>query len=289
MDLVEVRQMLIDIAPRIVAKYPVPYGDTLEPEQERLYYGYHAKSSKFSYKVANAKQVIDKALLLDAGASLSCSFGKDSLVLLHLLVVDCGLKDLPVVFSDRGLEGELPETYELIAKLRAMFDFNYVPVYPVKTMFELYQELGGVPGISTDDSTGVIKRNNLQSTIDAWCKDNGYGLNFMGRRIEENPKTRGKHLMVRGALHFNKGRDMWTCDPLYNWTGKDIWAYIVSRALPYHPSYDFQFPEGRERIRLSNWSGAMAAESGRFAFLQKYYPELFNIYAGLFPEIRDKV
>lgn len=250
---------------------------------DRMRYALH----KFDFRLSSAHAVITKALGQVPHWALSCSFGKDSIVLLDILI-EMGHDDMPILYSDRGPEAELPETETVIEQMQERHSFQLVRVVPRLTMFQLYRALGGIPGITAPGNSSLIRRNNLEEPIDGWIKEHNIMGSFLGRRIEENPRTRGKHLSVRGPLHFNVGRDLWVCDPLYNWTGADIWAYIVQNDLPYHPLYDLMAREneGRERARLSNWSGIVGIKYGRWAWLKQHYPDLFNRFAAEFPEVR---
>lgn len=243
-----------------------------------LVYQFH----KVDYRIKQAKEIILEALSLDIQWCVNVSFGKDSLVLLDIFL-DLN-PDITVLFVNRGLEAELPETPLLIEALQKRRPFNLVEVYPKVTIMSLYEQLGGIPGLTTHDPDSIIRKVTLSEPADEWMKRNDIGGYFMGRRAQENEKTRGKHLRIRGPL-YQKKDELWTCDPLAWWTAKDIWAYIVQKNLPYHPAYDLE--DNREQARMSSWAGMAGVRYGRWKFLQKHYPELWNYFTARFPEARS--
>jgi len=239
--------------------------------------------TKLNHRIEHSESLIAEAMSQTPCWMVSVSFGKDSCVLCHLLISH--YPQIPVVFSDRGLWAELPETYPLIDLWRKRWKINYQPVFPAQNMFELYAEIGGIPSVSAAGyrDHSIITRVNLIDPMEAYMRKHAIAGNFMGRRAEENPKTRGRHLKFRGPLHYNRTLNHLTCDPLAEWRAVDVWAYIVSRDLPYHPAYDLA--DDRESARLSNWCGVVNVTKGRWAYLRRDYPELFEFFRTRYPEV----
>lgn len=268
----------------IRGRYPVLRGSDMPTPERWRYELYPAKS--LQHMVDSAKRVIRKAFeRFDSSEwCVSVSFGKDSIVLLDI-VLDIA-PEIDILFVHRGLDAELPETEDLIEAWQAYRPFSLHIVKPEIGLLDLYRQLGGIPGITVDAPDSVVRETILAPPSDGWMVANGKVGHLMGRRAQENKRTRGTHFQYRGPIHFNKSRGLWTCDPLFEWAARDIWAYIVQRDLPYHPAYDLDIGIGREEARLSNWSGMTNAPRGRFVLIYRHYPELWNYLAGEFTEVR---
>lgn len=78
--------------------------------------------------------------------------------------------------------------------------------------------------------------------------------------------------------YYNKGRDLWTLNPLADWEGSDIFAYHIENQIPWAPIYDrtYLHPDP-ERIREGWWvTGETAAMHGMVEWLRYHYPELWQ-------------
>src|SRR5690606_35979235 len=109
----------------------------------------------------------------------------------------------------------------------------------------------------------IIKKDNATT----WCHENGITGQFLGLRKEESNGRRISLLKRSPIYQMQDG--MWKCCPLADWTAKDVWAYIVTRNLPYPKFYDYdKFGQNREWIRSSSWiTTDGAAEKGRLGWL----------------------
>lgn len=241
----------------------------------------HSMLPAFKKKVERSRKIIAEFREVSRKPAVSVSFGKDS-----ECVMDLMLESDPntiLVWSDRGEEAEYPETYELVEKLKERYQFNLHTVYPKYTMFEIYRKFGLVeiePGLTKS----IIKHINVVEPMKRFSDDNGIDGSVTGLRIEE---SRGRAMMgkIRGPLFYGKERGMWIANPILYWSGRDVWAYIVSRELPYHPIYDKNPLTSREKTRLSNWSGLYNHHLGRVVELQLTYPELYQKLVNEFPEV----
>lgn len=277
-------QSLDEIHHSVRNRYPINTGATM-PEPDRTRYTFHSVR-QIERRVTETRRHVDRALETTGPWAVSVSFGKDSIVLWH--IIQRYYPGMMTLFVDRSIEAELPETPRVIEILQAMQPFLMTTVRPKQTIFGLYRQLGGIPGLTTQKPDSIIRKITLVQPSDDWMRSNGYTGIIMGRRIEENLRTRGKHLTIRGALHYNKERAIWTCDPLLHWSAVDIWAYIAQYNLPYPPAYDLD-PVGREQARMSSWSGMAGARYGRWVLVKRFYPELWNYFVSQFPEARAYV
>jgi 3'-phosphoadenosine 5'-phosphosulfate sulfotransferase (PAPS reductase)/FAD synthetase len=95
-------------------------------------------------------------------------------------------------------------------------------------------------------AVNVLGREYIGKVMPALRRE-GYDLAFVGLRREESLKRRRR---------MDAGRWLSTgimeCWPLAEWTWMDVWAYIISRGLPYLSFYDRVAPVvGYERARFT--------------------------------------
>jgi len=107
----------------------------------------HAKSSGFEKRVVNAQNIIHGALATLKHPYISFSGGKDSLVILHLIMKE--LPDIPVLYVDQGME--YPDTYDYVRKIWKEWDLNLTWEYPEMDLWELY-DAGGFLRLRADES-----------------------------------------------------------------------------------------------------------------------------------------
>lgn len=227
----------------------------------------HARTGGFQYRVIQAEKIILQALDIDATPHVALSGGKDSTVVFEM--VKRYKPDITAVWSDD--EYFLPETLEYIERLQVRGD----DVRQIRTNAkhaDWFQISGDWNGIQD------------------YARQHGFGLTFLGLRQEENT-ARKMHLRRNGALFLTKSDGLWHCNPIHNWTWRDVWAYIVSNELDYNKAYDkleaMGIPAERQRI------GPLAVERvlgyGQLAILRQGWPDLFNHFAAEFPEARNYV
>jgi hypothetical protein len=63
-------------------------------------------------------------------------------------------------------------------------------------------------------------------------------------------------------------------------------SYIVSRKLPYNRVYDNMWDMPIPDQRVSYWAGETKTRWGRWVLLKKHYPDLWNMFAERFSEVR---
>lgn len=251
------------------------------PSWEKEKYRLHAKLPVHKRRLQRTCEIIKAALGEIAKPYAAISFGKDSMVMAHLLIQH--MPDIPMVWSDRGEEAELPETYAYINEVKKKYNLNLEIVKPEISQFEIYRRYG-LPDVDEGVTRAIVTQINIIRVFAKYTKENGNDGYFQGLRADE---SQGREKMARsyGPLFLRKKDNMIVCNPLLWWTGRDIWAYIVANEIPYHPEYDNDRFKNRELVRLSNWSGLYMARKGRVAELKYYHPELYRKLVKEFPEV----
>ena len=183
------------------------------------------------------KQTIDKYQKI----ALGCSFGKDSMVTLHLcLKIDPKIKVFSVLSNT-----EFPETYAFEKKIVKMFNFNYT-AYRFEQDPRVKQDLTFCCGQPKIEET-----KKAVTCLDAWIS---------GVRNSEG--------MIRASFkHIESKQGLIKINPIIKFTEKDIWRYLAVFNVPVNPIYQKGFrslgcqlcsvPEsiGVEDERAGRWKG----------------------------------
>ncbi len=153
---------------------------------------------------------------------VAASFGKDSIVLLHML--RSIRPDLDVIYLNTGYD--FPETVAFIQNLEKEWKLNLIEFTPRISVEEQERTLGA-DLYHTDPGRccGIRKVEPMARALrnyDAW---------ITGLRRDETEHRKGIRV-VEVADELVK------VNPLAAWTAEDIWGYIRGNQVPYNPLYD---------------------------------------------------
>lgn len=236
---------------------------------------------RFKHRLEEAQNALKQAIETCQNPAVSFSFGKDSLVCMD--IARQIKPDILIINIDRGQGGDLEEAVKMYEDYAREYGLNYHRVKTPKEILEIYREAGSILNVN---------RNRLKKNLMAGIKTAREKFNIdceiTGLRAEESMGR--SYLRRHSAFHYSQADREWKCKPVLNWTGEDIWAYIISKDLPYLRWYDLEAAfVGYERARYSNWAGIFQAERGRFVRLRKNYPKEYKELVSIFPEIRSYV
>lgn len=159
---------------------------------------------------------------------LSSSFGAESAVMLGLSTEV--FPAIKVVMVDTGYL--FPETYQFMEELRLKLGLN---IWTYRTKNDPIEYLKQA---AEEDHTW---RNN----VEACCAANKNEP--MERAMQElKPKAwlrgiRRQQASTRGGRQFVEWSDRYNCwaiSPLLTWGGKEVYEYLQSKGLPYHPLWE---------------------------------------------------
>lgn len=154
---------------------------------------------------------------------LTSSFGAQAAVCLHL--VSRLRSDIPVVLIDTGYL--FPETYQFVDELTERLGLNLKVFRPEKSPSWLESRVGrpwelGLTGIESHNRFCKIEpMNRALNALDARAWITGI------RRQQSNSRCDAPVLLHRnGRLKLH---------PIVDWTDRDVYRYLKSHDLPYHP------------------------------------------------------
>ncbi len=161
----------------------------------------------FTEKIFEAKRLIEEAVEQYPRITCGCSFGKDSMVVLHLAL--SVKKDIPVfaIMADT----EFPETYSFAKKVANDYKLNYLE--------HRFEQIG-----SAEQCCGTPK---VQATKEALS---GYNAWLAGIRNTEGV-TRASFKPIETVDGLTK------INPILNFTEQDIWRYLAVFDIPVNPVY----------------------------------------------------
>jgi phosphoadenosine phosphosulfate reductase len=239
-----------------------------------------AATPDFKRVVARSLEAIEKAAKIGR-VGVSFSGGKDSLVTLDL--VRQVIPDAPAAIFDSGCE--MPETLDLCAYYRVDI------IHPRYTYPEMARYSGwfGASDPVDPDCAFPVKHILIEEPAETFVVTRKLAVEAIGLRAKES-SARMVNACTRGLLWQGKDRT-WRLMPVSFWSTDDVWAYIASRGLRYHPVYDrmAQSRIPREEQRLGCSLGVINMEGGRFATMKRVAPEHFARLATEFPQLRDMV
>jgi phosphoadenosine phosphosulfate reductase len=201
--------------------------------RERESFLAYTELPQFQRKVDRALATIREALLIGS-AYVSVSWGKDSVVMLHL----CQQiqPDILAVFlghSEQDLISNFSDTEKRYCEKHKT---NYQPIYLSQIQEKTYDP---------------VRLKTVLSKIDK-------PLAFIGMRAEESI-NRKRSISRYGLIHQYKSLNYRACPIAYfNW--QDIWAYTIKYDLPYLEAYDL-IPRSSPQSRTSLHFGRSANSS----------------------------
>ncbi len=164
------------------------------------------------------------------GLVMSTSFGIQSAVMLHLVTRIAS--DIPVIWIDTGYLP--PETYKFADQLAQRLQLNLKvyqsPISPAR-MEALYGRLweqGDVEALNRYDR--IRKVEPMQRAL----KELGATGWLAGLRSDQTRYRQGLNRIARQGEQYK-------ILPIFHWTAKDVYEYLMAHDLPYHPFFDLGY------------------------------------------------
>jgi phosphoadenosine phosphosulfate reductase len=217
-------------------------------------------------KIERAHMVIIEALQRNNGgaSAVACSWGKDSIVLVHLVNQFCSQSF--VEFNNTGVE--YPQTLEYRNRMLLEWGLagRYVETKPKMSFWECVEKYGypytrrmsKVRNKNAKNGAPACCRVLKEAPDREFCKRYGVGLKFVGLQASES-MVRRLSFLREGELYYSKTHGMWMCRPLMIWTDEDVWAYHELYGIPRNSLYDLMPRNGcMPCTGFKNWEKVMA-------------------------------
>jgi len=191
----------------------------------------------FEAKLSLTNRRIEEALSLHKRPLVSSSFGKDSTVLIHLVMQHT--RDFDVVHNETGVE--LPTDLPFRDWLVKEWDLRLHIVKPKVTFWELVKKYG-YPKDSRFSKTGdqhpVCCKYLKEYPMKKFIREHDFDLDFVGLLADEGRQRRWAFIRAGCCIYEHKKWGITKCIPLIWWQEKDIWEYIKRNNLPVNPAYE---------------------------------------------------
>jgi len=182
---------------------------------------------------------------------VACSFGKDSLVVLHL-----ALKykpDIKVVFNNTGIE--FPETIKFKNKIKKLWKLNLIETEPYKDMtFWKCLDKYGLPTarggkkkhhsprccyyLKEKPALLLYKKLKIKAILTGITRWESRVRNLVFHKYNNLKNSEDMPIGTCGQRYFSKTWGIWKIHPIMDWKEKKVWNYIRKHKLPVNPVYN---------------------------------------------------
>ncbi len=190
-----------------------------------------AKMDEHLKRVEESERLIKEAMRRNQKPYIAYSGGKDSSVMLHLVLKQ--KPDIMVLHWDYGR--------------------YYIPRWLEDEFIQNAKEMGvKYLRLETSEQYEKLKRNAVNvlgseyiGKLIPQLKKEGYDVAFVGLRKEESLKRRRR---IKRCESIGGIEECW---PVQNWSWKDVWAYIFAYDLPHASIYEkYANVLGIDKVRL---------------------------------------
>lgn len=222
------------------------------------------KTAILAWKEERALRLIRQVLLKgrheygdDLKVVVSCSFGIDSMVTLHL--VRRVSMELGISFDTvwNNTLNEYPQTRQYAKKMTEEWALNLIEARPETTLRKIYEENGvdslfkrkgdrsnGQPVV--EKCCGSLKHKPMKKAI----RENGWHIMFNGVRAGESRQRWMSSRRDGDYFYSNAEWKTYVVRPILWWTAltdsfnygnnrqEDVWNYVRKYDMPYNPIYD---------------------------------------------------
>lgn len=240
----------------------------------------HSKLDSFKRKVDKSFEIIQEFLLKDLNNVVSCSAGKDSTVLMHLVT---RLKpDIKVISEKDDLD--FPNELEYLYILQEKYNLNLDILIPNANLWDILKNYDFTEDIHSKGTS--FSDTYFYDLIKKYNKENKITGAFLGLRAEES-KRRQWNMKHNHYIYYNNDWKQWICQPLATWKVQDIFAYLFSNDIPILDIYfKTKYKGSPENIRKSWILPSGQSNRGEVQWLKHYYPQLYNKLCIINPKVR---
>ena len=188
----------------------------------------------FEEKLARAKQLI--RMFVNKNACVSCSFGKDSTVVLWLCLQEN--PKIPVIYNNTGIEWK--ETLEFKNQLKEAWNLNLIESRPIMSYWQVWKRI---------KEKGLRSQDGSKKGSDLCCdylkeipfrhivKEHGFQFGFTGITAIES-RQRMFTACQKGMEYYSKKDNITKIHPILYWTEQEVWDFISRTHIPVNSAYE---------------------------------------------------
>lgn len=225
--------------------------------------------------VRRSEALIGRALERMENPYIAFSTGKDSTCVAELVWQQ--RSEVPAVYFDA--QCSFPESAAYLNRMET--EGRRIIRFLCEPLLETFMRVGGPTSLYSERET---MKSTVYRPIAELIQRHGFDGTFVGLRAAEN-WGRTQLYKYRGGLFWHQRWGLLECIPVADWSHNDVWAFIFSNGLDYNQIYEKMRDMPIEDQRISYWAGETKHRHGRWAFLRRHYPELYNEFVALFPEV----
>lgn len=205
--------------------------------------------------------------------------GQDSTAMMHLIGSISITTDFVSVKDDMDFPGEI----EYLRSLTPIGPRVSI-LSPDKRLWEEAKKHDFTEDIHSKGT--AFSDENFYGLLKEYQREHQYKGVFLGLRAEES-NGRAWNRKKNGLIYYNEDWHQLVCQPLADWTGMDVMAYLVSREVPILYVYFLtKFVKAPHEIRKSWVLPSGQSSSGQALWLKYYFPEIFHRLAAINPKMR---
>jgi len=192
----------------------------------------------YDQKLELTNNTIRASLVMAKKPIIASSFGKDSVVLMHL--VHQFDNTVPIVFTNTGVC--FRETLEYKKMLEKKWNLKIHELKPKQYFWQIVKK-HGYPKHSRNSKTGdkrepVCCRILKFQPMESFCRSYKPDMVFVGLLGDEGRQRRWVYICKGGAIYDHKSLGTMKSIPIIWWTMKDIWKYHDEMNIPRNPCYE---------------------------------------------------
>ncbi len=259
-------------------------------------------------KAWEAHLFIERVLKNHSKPVICSSMGKDSMVVMHLVLMHDPNNNTHILFNDTRCEH--PATYELMRRVKVDWKLNLVTTQPEMTYWDIQAKYGwptkgrGVGDKASEECCKQLKKLPTKKAL----KEYGWDLSFLGLNKNESwqRKVSGEKY---GSYFYSRTWKIWRAYPIHDWTQNEIWDYIIFWQLPVSEVYrplpaNMDRKEALEKFRMYphepekfHWEDmtvvqkyvpgyvprtgcafcSIGIKHGKLGYYRYFFPKLYNI------------
>lgn len=189
--------------------------------------------------------------------ALSSSFGAQAAVSLHMVTRQA--PKIPVILVDTGYL--FPETYRFVDEMSARLDLNLKVYRPQIGVAWMEARMGRIWEQGVD---GIERYNRLRKVEPMQRALNELGVRTWIAGLRRSQSSTRNNLDI---VSLRDGR--WKLHPLADWTDRDVWHYLQTHDLPYHPLWHDGYVSIGDVHTTRKLEAGMREEDTRFFGLKR--------------------